>query len=219
MVKVYTKTGDKGETGLYDSSRVRKDNPRIEFLGEMDELIVRTSAVLSLLGEQISESSEKFSKEIERGVSDDYLEKFQSNRELDFKKEILIQNLIRNLFYINSIVATPDPEKVKKIRTPEVNYTTEEGIKNIEKEIDTLTKDLPKLVNFIMPTGSDLVRSIEFSRVQTRKVERRLISIEKYEGEEIVLDSIQKFINRLSDFFFTLSRYYRNRLQEMEIKI
>ena len=70
-----------------------------------------------------------------------------------------------------------------------------------------------------MPTGSDLVRSIEFSRVQTRKVERRLISIEKYEGEEIVLDSIQKFINRLSDFFFTLSRYYRNRLQEMEIKI
>jgi cob(I)alamin adenosyltransferase len=216
MVKVYTKTGDKGETGLYDSSRVRKDNPRIEFLGEMDELIVRSSAVLSLLVKKNIDDFDVFEKEM-HGYSEERMKNLYEELKKEEIKEKLIQNLIRNFFYINSIVATPNPEKVKKIRTPEVNYTTEEGIKNIEEEIDTLTKDLPKLINFIMPTGSDLVRSIEFSRVQTRKVERRLISIEKYDGEDLV--SIQKFINRLSDFFFTLSRYYRNKLDEVEIKI
>ena len=218
MVKVYTKTGDKGETGLYDSSRVRKDNSRIEFLGEMDELIVRTSAVLCLLEKKQTEDFEIYDNEF-LGYSEERMENFKAEmKKLDLEQK-LIENLIRNFFYINSVVATPDPEKVKKIRTPEVNYTTEEGIKEIEKRIDTLTKELPKLVNFVMPTGSDLVRSIEFSRVQTRKVERRLISIEKYNGEENILASIQKFINRLSDFFFTFSRYYRNKLDEREIKI
>jgi len=37
-MKIYTKTGDKGETGLYGGQRVRKDSPRIEACGEVDEL-------------------------------------------------------------------------------------------------------------------------------------------------------------------------------------
>ena len=36
--KVVTKTGDKGETGLGDGSRVSKDDPRIECIGTLDEL-------------------------------------------------------------------------------------------------------------------------------------------------------------------------------------
>ena len=38
LTKIYTKTGDHGETGLGDSSRVEKFNPRIESLGNIDEL-------------------------------------------------------------------------------------------------------------------------------------------------------------------------------------
>jgi cob(I)alamin adenosyltransferase len=37
-MKIYTKTGDKGETGLFGGSRVRKDNARIAAYGEVDEL-------------------------------------------------------------------------------------------------------------------------------------------------------------------------------------
>lgn len=37
-MKIYTKTGDDGETGLFGGPRVRKDNPRIESFGEVDEL-------------------------------------------------------------------------------------------------------------------------------------------------------------------------------------
>ncbi|WP_254511780.1 cob(I)yrinic acid a,c-diamide adenosyltransferase [Anatilimnocola floriformis] len=43
-MKIYTKTGDTGETGLFAGPRVRKDNPRIEAYGEVDEL----NAVLGL---------------------------------------------------------------------------------------------------------------------------------------------------------------------------
>ena len=48
-MKIYTKTGDTGETGLYGGRRVRKDDPRIEACGDVDELncvlgIARTHA-------------------------------------------------------------------------------------------------------------------------------------------------------------------------------
>src|SRR5581483_5645800 len=50
MVKLYTRTGDSGETSLFDGSRARKDDPRIDAYGEIDELnawigLVRASRV------------------------------------------------------------------------------------------------------------------------------------------------------------------------------
>ena len=38
MVKIYTKTGDHGETGLFDGTRVSKHSPRVEAYGDVDEL-------------------------------------------------------------------------------------------------------------------------------------------------------------------------------------
>lgn len=38
LTKIYTRTGDGGETGLADGSRVAKDAPRIEAMGDIDEL-------------------------------------------------------------------------------------------------------------------------------------------------------------------------------------
>src|SRR5262249_6148003 len=45
LSKIYTKSGDRGETGLGEGSRVRKDDPRINAIGEVDEL----NAVLGLI--------------------------------------------------------------------------------------------------------------------------------------------------------------------------
>ena len=50
LSKIYTRTGDSGETGLGDGSRTRKDSPRVVALGEIDEL---NSAIGVLLAEQI----------------------------------------------------------------------------------------------------------------------------------------------------------------------
>ncbi len=46
LSKIYTRTGDNGSTGLADGSRVEKDDPRIEALGEVDELNSQIALIL-----------------------------------------------------------------------------------------------------------------------------------------------------------------------------
>lgn len=53
LSKIYTRTGDTGETGLGDGARVPKDNPRIAALGEVDEL---NSALGVLLAEALPDA-------------------------------------------------------------------------------------------------------------------------------------------------------------------
>ncbi|WP_068829594.1 cob(I)yrinic acid a,c-diamide adenosyltransferase [Pseudomonas sp. BMS12] len=52
LSKIYTKTGDKGETGLGDGRRVGKDHPRIEAIGELDNLNSQLGLLLAELTEQ-----------------------------------------------------------------------------------------------------------------------------------------------------------------------
>jgi cob(I)alamin adenosyltransferase len=56
-MKIYTKTGDKGETGLYGGKRISKNSPRIEAYGTIDELN-------SLIGLTITEIKDKAVKEL-----------------------------------------------------------------------------------------------------------------------------------------------------------
>jgi len=48
-MKIYTRTGDEGETGLYGGERVAKDSPRIEAVGAVDEANSQLGFVRSLL--------------------------------------------------------------------------------------------------------------------------------------------------------------------------
>lgn len=49
MVKIYTKTGDYGETGLFNGSRVAKNDPRVEAYGDVDELNALLGVILSFI--------------------------------------------------------------------------------------------------------------------------------------------------------------------------
>jgi len=49
-MRIYTKTGDAGETGLFGGARVRKDDPRVEACGTLDELNAVLGLVRSLEG-------------------------------------------------------------------------------------------------------------------------------------------------------------------------
>ncbi|QZI72065.1 cob(I)yrinic acid a,c-diamide adenosyltransferase [Pseudomonas protegens] len=53
LSKIYTRTGDKGETGLGDGRRVAKDHPRVEAIGEVDTLNSQLGLLLAGLGEQV----------------------------------------------------------------------------------------------------------------------------------------------------------------------
>src|SRR5258708_40345309 len=67
LSKIYTRTGDGGETGLGDGSRVRKDSPRIAALGEIDEL---NSAIGMLLAEPIPEKTRAVLENIQHDLFD-----------------------------------------------------------------------------------------------------------------------------------------------------
>lgn len=54
LSKIYTRTGDTGETGLGDSRRVPKDHPRVEAIGEVDTLNSQLGLLLAGLNEQLS---------------------------------------------------------------------------------------------------------------------------------------------------------------------
>ncbi|CDF95255.1 MULTISPECIES: cob(I)yrinic acid a,c-diamide adenosyltransferase [unclassified Pseudomonas] len=54
LSKIYTRTGDKGETGLGDGRRVAKDHPRVEAIGEVDSLNSQLGLLLAGLADEAS---------------------------------------------------------------------------------------------------------------------------------------------------------------------
>jgi cob(I)alamin adenosyltransferase len=83
----------------------------------------------------------------------------------------------------------------------------------MENEIDRLTKELPPLNNFIIPSSTECEYHLSLARVKTRKVERVWYMSNFSENKEISM-----FLNRLSDYFFTLIRYQIHTSNCEEIK-
>lgn len=77
-------------------------------------------------------------------------------------------------------------------------------IKNLEKEIDRMTKKMPTLSNFILPGGGVVGAHLHLARTVSRRAERAIIKLHKKEGVDI---RVIQYINRLSDVFFTMARY------------
>jgi cob(I)alamin adenosyltransferase len=90
-----------------------------------------------------------------------------------------------------------------------------ECISLIEKEIDMMEETLPPLSNFILPGGNLLISYCQITRCVCRRTERSVLRLnETEESPEIV----NKFLNRLSDFLFVLSRRIALDLDIEEIK-
>lgn len=79
----------------------------------------------------------------------------------------------------------------------------EEEVFFLEKEIDSMEKTLPQLRSFILPGGHPIVSYCHISRTICRRAERLVIKLsEEIEIEEIII----RYLNRLSDYLFVLSR-------------
>ena len=166
-VKIYTKTGDDGTTGLVGGSRVKKYDPRLEAYGTVDEL---NSWIGMLRSQNLSD------------VENSYL--------------IQIQN---KLFNIGSRLASD--EKSEEFTRP--LSISDSDIKEIEDAIDDLEKGLPELRQFILPGGDIVVSQCHIARTVCRRAERRIL---EFSDQNPVQPGILKYINRLSDFLFILSR-------------
>jgi cob(I)alamin adenosyltransferase len=85
----------------------------------------------------------------------------------------------------------------------------------IEREIDAMEESLPPLQNFIIPGGNILISYCHIARCVCRRAERAISTLNKTEKSPEI---VNKFINRLSDFIFVLSRKISLELDIEEIK-
>ncbi len=80
---------------------------------------------------------------------------------------------------------------------------TDENIKVLEDAIDEMEKNLPELARFILPGGNATIAQCHVARTVCRRAERRILEFSEIGKVE---PEIIKYINRLSDFLFVVSR-------------
>lgn len=166
-MKLYTKTGDKGTTGLIGGTRVSKSDVRLEAYGTVDELNAQIGVLVSL------------------GVADEHA--------------VFLRHMQNLLFTVGSNLATDTDKTDYKV----ASVMKDEYIADVEKEIDRLDKALEPLRSFIIPGGSHKSAQCHVCRTIARRAERRIVAAQ----ESYPIDSkVVVYVNRLSDYFFALSR-------------
>jgi cob(I)alamin adenosyltransferase len=178
--KIYTKTGDAGETSILSGERVKKYTSRISVYGDIDELN-------SFIGCAYA---------------------FLDNKDLTHE----LQRIQSALFNIGAVVSCPE----NKRETFKLQLTKQENITFLEERIDHYDESLPELKNFILPGGSKAASFLHVCRTTCRRAERECIRFnEELDGD--IPDLTIKYLNRLSDYFFVLSRYVINQSGDKEV--
>ena len=112
-------------------------------------------------------------------------------------KDILIK--VQNRLFDTGSLLAADPEH-NKMKLPELS---ENDIVLLEKEIDKMNETLPPIKNFLLPGGHIAVSHCHIARCVCRRAERRVTQLSE---ESAVEPLIIKYLNRLSDYLFVLSR-------------
>ena len=121
-----------------------------------------------------------------------------------------LKNIQDNLFVIGSNLAS-DPSK-RATRIPPIE---ESDIEQLETAMDQMDAQLPELRHFVLPGGAEVVSHAHICRTVCRRAERAATRLaETDEVPEMVL----KYLNRLSDYFFVLSRMLAQEAGAEEVK-
>ena len=120
----------------------------------------------------------------------------------DEKIKDVLNTIQLKLFSIGSILASGENQNISekvKIEKKDVEY--------IELEIDRLNEYLPELKNFIIPGGHKTSSYSHVCRSICRRAERKISELNKNSSVD---PNILAYVNRLSDFFFVLSRFLKH---------
>ncbi len=187
-MKIYTRTGDKGQTSLFGGERVLKSHARVGAYGSLDEL----NSALGLA-----------------------LAHCRTQKKRDAECEWILQ-VQRDLFAVGSWLASK--EASEKVSNGEEAFTGQrqarthvgpERVTQLEHAIDGWEKDLAPMKSFLLPNGSVAGAQVHVARTLCRRSEREVIALR--ESGEIVPDIAVQYLNRLADALFTLARHL-NRL-------
>lgn len=148
-MKIYTKTGDRGETGLFGGLRVPKDDARVEAYGDVDELNSTIGAVRA----ELSREHEGAGYDIDGGLMRIQSELFDLGAEL-----------------------ARDPAREPSANAPRID---DEAVRRLEQAIDLSEKELPPLTSFVLPGGTRAAALLHLARTVCRRAERRVVSLQR----------------------------------------
>jgi cob(I)alamin adenosyltransferase len=146
--RIYTRTGDTGQTGLAGGQRVPKDDLRIDCYGTVDELNAFIGLARTTVGELAS----------------------STGRFIEFSA--ILKRVQHELFNLGSILATL-PQDVH----PKQPRITAAEVEQLEREIDRANEDLQPLRSFVLPGGTRLDAELHVCRTVCRRAERLLVRL------------------------------------------
>lgn len=129
----------------------------------------------------------------------------------DAPSKIILKEIQDRLFTIGSSLAC-DPDKEPLMKIPDLKET---DIVLLENEIDRMNEVLQPMKFFILPGGHVAVSTTHVARCICRRAERLCVNMQEH---DLFVDPLViKYINRLSDYLFILSRYIAHLLQVEEV--
>jgi cob(I)alamin adenosyltransferase len=120
----------------------------------------------------------------------------------------LLKQIQDRLFTIGSSLAA-DPEKARMV-IPDLHPG---DIELLEREMDRMNETLPELKHFILPGGNNAISYCHIARCVCRRAERLSVHLAE---ESTVDEKVNIYLNRLSDYLFTLARMigHQNKVPE-----
>ena len=186
-MKIYTKTGDQGETGMLGGVRISKSSIAIDVTGGLDE----TNSVLGIVASQLNQLS---SDQVAAGSS----------------VQPMIYQIQNDLFDLGSCVSACLSDSSRA-----VEFSSERTVV-LEQWIDQLQKDLPELTAFILPGGGSAGSFLHQARAVCRRTEHGLVGLAAADLDWPTASNIAgdqrmsielAYLNRLSDLLFVMARY------------
>jgi cob(I)alamin adenosyltransferase len=173
---------------LATGDRVGKDHQRIRSYGDIDEL----NCVMGMLR-----------VELRRG---DAAEK---NAEMVARVDAELARIQQELFNLGAELSTPMPEG----ETPKL-AVHDRHVDRLENEIDAHNDALEPLRSFVLPGGGPVAAVAHLARTVCRRAEREMVALSR---QEPVRGAALRYVNRLSDYLFVLSRSLTHALGEPEV--
>lgn len=119
--------------------------------------------------------------------------------ELPESEHGLLKRIQNDLFDLGADLAVPQGQALR-ISVSQVEY--------LEQQIDSFNAALKPLDSFILPGGSKASAWLHVARTIVRRAERELVELNEY---ELVNQNLLRYVNRLSDLMFVLSRHYNDK--------
>ena len=185
ITRVYTRTGDHGETALVGGRRVPKDSPRIEAYGTIDEL----NAIIGLA--RVFNAEQKKRRQAAPAGSTRCCAGSRTS--------------------CSTWAASWPPRPTRPTRA--CSAWAPAQVTALERLMDECQKELTPLKSFVLPGGGRVGGFLHQARTVCRRAERRVLELSRVEA---IGEWPLKYVNRLSDLLFVLSRWVGKHLGETE---